>query len=52
MKKILVAGGAGYIGSRFCNELTTDYDITVVDLFWFGDYLNPSINRIKKDISD
>jgi nucleoside-diphosphate-sugar epimerase len=52
MKKILVAGGAGYIGSRFCNELANDYDITVVDLFWFGDYLSENITRIKKDLAE
>jgi len=52
MKKILVAGGAGYIGSRFCNELSNDYDITVIDLFWFGDHLVDNIKRIKKDIAE
>ena len=52
MKKILVAGGAGYIGSRFCNELANDYDITVVDLFWFGDYLSENITKIKKDLAE
>jgi nucleoside-diphosphate-sugar epimerase len=52
MKKILVAGGAGYIGTRFCNELANDYDITVVDLFWFGDKLYDNIKRIEKNISD
>lgn len=52
MKKILVAGGAGYVGSRFCNELADDYDITVVDLFWFGDHLSENITRIKKDLAE
>ena len=52
MKKTLVAGGAGYIGSRFCNELSNDYDITVIDLFWFGDHLVDNIKRIKKDIAE
>ena len=38
--KILVAGGAGYIGSRLVPELMArGYDIDVVDLFWFGDHL-------------
>jgi nucleoside-diphosphate-sugar epimerase len=38
--KILVAGGAGYIGSRLVPELMTrGYDIDVADLFWFGDHL-------------
>mgnify|MGYP003346076008 CR=1 FL=1 len=48
MKKILVAGGAGYVGTRFCNEYCNIYDITVVDLFWFGDQLN---NKIKKPMT-
>lgn len=52
MKKILVAGGAGYIGTRFCNEYCDIYDITVVDLFWFGDKLNDKITKIKLDIID
>lgn len=50
MKKILVAGGAGYVGTRFCNEYCNIYDITVVDLFWFGDQLNNKIKKIKSDI--
>ena len=50
IKKLLIAGGAGYIGTRLCNELCCDYDITVCDLFWFGDFLNPKIKKIKKDI--
>ena len=36
-KKIFIAGGAGYIGTRFCNTFCDDYDITVLDYFWFGD---------------
>jgi nucleoside-diphosphate-sugar epimerase len=50
MKKILVAGGAGYVGTRFCNEYCDIYDITVVDLFWFGDNLNNKVTKIKSDI--
>ena len=34
-KKILVTGGAGFIGTRLCNTLMEDYDITVLDYFWF-----------------
>ena len=38
--KILLAGGAGYVGSRLVPELMArGYDIDVVDLFWFGDHL-------------
>lgn len=50
MKKLLITGGAGYIGTRLCNQLIKKYDITVCDLFWFGDKLNPKIKKIKKDI--
>ena len=50
MKKLLITGGAGYIGTRMCNELCNEYDITVCDLFWFGDNLNSKIKKIKKDI--
>jgi len=52
MKNILVAGGAGYVGTRLCNELCNNYNITVVDYFWFGDHLNDKIVKIKKDIVD
>lgn len=35
--KILVAGGAGYIGSKLCPELRKrGYEVDVVDLMWFG----------------
>jgi nucleoside-diphosphate-sugar epimerase len=51
MKKILLAGGAGYIGTRLSNLLADKgYEITVLDNFWFGDFLNNNINKIKKNI--
>ena len=47
--RILITGGAGYIGTRLSNYLTTkNYQVTVVDNFWFGDYLDPSIKKLKK----
>jgi nucleoside-diphosphate-sugar epimerase len=49
--KILVAGGAGYIGSVMLPKLAErGYDITVVDLLWFGNHLPKEINVLKKDI--
>ncbi len=51
--KILVVGGAGYIGSVLLPELLErGYDIDVIDLFWFGNHLPPGINAINKDIFD
>lgn len=51
MKKILIAGGAGYIGTRLSNELNRrGYDVTVLDLFWFGNNLDKGIKTVKKDI--
>jgi nucleoside-diphosphate-sugar epimerase len=53
MKKVLLAGGAGYIGTRLSNYLyEKGYDVTVLDNFWFGDFLNNNINKIKKNIWD
>ena len=49
---VLVTGGAGYVGTRFCNEYINNYDITVIDNFWFGDLLDERITKIKKDIKD
>ena len=44
--KILVAGGAGYIGSRLVPELIgRGYEVDVVDLFWFGDHLPETQNE-------
>lgn len=49
--KILIAGGAGYIGTRLSNELhKRGYEITVVDLLWFGNKLDRGIKLLKKDI--
>jgi nucleoside-diphosphate-sugar epimerase len=51
MKKILLAGGAGYIGTELCKRLMKlDYDITVIDDLWFGNNLDPKIKLIKKDL--
>jgi nucleoside-diphosphate-sugar epimerase len=49
--RILVAGGAGYIGSALIPRLLDrGYDITIVDLLWFGNHLPPSVRVIQKDV--
>lgn len=50
MKNILIAGGAGYIGSRLSNQLSKKYNITVIDKFWFGDFLNDRVSKVNKSI--
>jgi nucleoside-diphosphate-sugar epimerase len=51
MKKILIVGGAGYVGTRLSNYLSEKgYNISVVDNFWFGDFLNDNITKIKKSL--
>jgi len=49
--KLLVVGGAGYIGSRLIPDLLVhNYDVTVLDLLWFGNQLPPEVEVIKKDV--
>lgn len=51
--KILVAGGAGYIGSRLVPSLIDHgYDVKVVDLLWFGNNLPKSVSVSKQDLFD
>lgn len=51
--KILVAGGAGYIGSALVPKLCErGYHVDVLDLLWFGNYLPEEINVVQKDIFD
>lgn len=52
MSRILILGGAGYVGSALAPYLQEQHDITVIDKFWFGDYLNDSVTKIKKDVMD
>tara|TARA_Y100001958_G_C21201597_1_gene528193 strand:+ start:512 stop:1462 length:951 start_codon:yes stop_codon:yes gene_type:complete len=45
--KILITGGAGYVGTTLVPLLLKfDYEIIIVDTFWFGNYL-PKSNKIK-----
>ena len=49
----MVTGGCGYVGTILVNKLLTkDYNVTVVDTMWFGNYLETHQNLIihKEDI--
>ena len=49
--KLLIAGGAGYIGSVLIPRLLDrGYKVDVVDLFWFGNHLPPPVGILRKDI--
>ncbi len=51
--KILIAGGAGYIGSALIPKLIDrGYDLTVLDLLWFGNNLPKDIKLIEKDVME
>ena len=49
--KIMVAGGAGYIGSLLVPYLLEHgYEVDVIDLLWFGNRLPNSVKVIQKDL--
>lgn len=51
--KVLIAGGAGYIGSALAPELLKHgYEVEVIDLLWFGNNLPKEVKLIKKDLFD
>lgn len=53
MVKILVAGGAGYIGSALVPYLLEHgYDVDVIDLLWFGNNLPKTVKVTQKDLFD
>tara|TARA_B110000008_G_C16975710_1_gene565771 strand:+ start:718 stop:1656 length:939 start_codon:yes stop_codon:yes gene_type:complete len=49
--RILIIGGAGYVGTLLSNYFVLkNKKITVIDNFWFGDFLDKKIKKIKKDV--
>ncbi len=53
--KILLTGGCGYIGTNLTNTLLDlGHQINVVDIMWFGNYLNShnNLSVIQADIRD
>lgn len=54
MKKILVTGGCGYVGSKLINDFTEKYQIKNIDTQWFGNNLSDHVNlkNIKLDIRE
>ena len=49
--RILIAGGAGYVGSALVPKLQErGYEVDVLDLLWFGNNLPPETKLIKTDI--
>ena len=53
MRKILLAGGAGYVGTSLTRELLNrNYDVTIVDLLWFKTDLPKGVVVWNKNIMD
>ena len=55
MKNILITGGGGYVGTNLTNALlSNNYHVTVIDTFWFGNYLKKHnrLRVLKKDIRE
>lgn len=49
--RLLVAGGAGYLGSVLIPRLLDrGYEVDVVELFWFGNHLPAGVGILNKDI--
>jgi nucleoside-diphosphate-sugar epimerase len=51
--KVLIVGGAGYIGSVLIPQLMErGYEVDVIDLFWFGNHLPKEIRAENRNIFD
>lgn len=58
-KRVLVTGGAGYVGSVLVPKLLAKgYDVRVLDLFMYGDHVldavkdHPGLEKVKGDLRD
>lgn len=50
---ILIAGGAGYVGSVLVPKLLErGYNVDVVDLLWFGNHLPSEVNIISQNVME
>lgn len=60
MRKVLITGGAGYIGTSLCKELLTrNYSVTIVDNLMYGQAQSllyfagfPNFNFVNADVTD
>ena len=50
MKKILLIGGCGYIGTKLHQELEKKYDLDSLDIEWYDNVLGKT--NLKKDFND
>lgn len=52
MKKVLIIGGCGYIGSALYKKFENKYTVDTVDLEWFSNFTNPKNKVIDFDKLD